>query len=95
MIDKLKGYNHLLILICIYLIRIIVFSPSFADSLIFIAALGYLAYDKYINQIKAVKINDDIIERLTRVEEVTTETRSSMNAIKMSGSMGAGGVRFK
>jgi hypothetical protein len=95
MIAKLKEFDFLLILICIYLVRIVILRPSFADSLIFIAALGYLAYNKYINQIKAVKINEDIVERLTRVEEVTTETRSSMNAIKMSGSMGAGGVRFK
>lgn len=95
MIDKLKGFNYPLILICVYLTRIIIFHPSFADSLIFIAALAYLGYEKYINQVKAVKINNDIIDRLTKVEEVTTETRSSMNAIKMSGSMGAGGVRFK
>ena len=95
MFEKLKRCDHLLILICIYLTRIIIFHPSYADSIIFIAALAYLGYDKYINQIKAVKINEDIAERLTRMEEITTETRSSMNAIKMSNSMGAGGVRFK
>jgi len=95
MIEQFKGYNHLLILICIYLTRIIIFHPSFADSLIFIAALAYLSYDKYVNQIKAVKLNEDILEKISRMEEVVTETRSSMNAIKMSGSMGAGGVRFK
>ncbi|MFZ4411497.1 MAG: hypothetical protein ACOYOV_00340 [Bacteroidales bacterium] len=95
MIEKLKSYDYLLILICIYLARIIIFHPSFADSLIFVAALGYLSYSKYINQVKAVKINEDMLEKINKMEEIVTETRSSMNAIKMSGSMGAGGVRFK
>ena len=94
MFEKFKVFDHLFILICLYLAKIIIFSPSFADAGIFISALGYISYCKYLNQVKAIKINDDILTRLSNMEEITTETRSSMNAIKMSGSMG-GGVRFK
>jgi hypothetical protein len=63
----MKNYDFVLILVCLFVLRIILLSGSYPDSICLAAILLYRLADKYLKQ---KKISDSLEEQVKKNEEL-------------------------
>ena len=81
----MKNYDFILILVCLFVLRIILLSGSYPDSICLVALLGYRLTDMYL---KNKKISSDLEEKVkanqslvnSQLQELANEVIKVRNA---------------
>ena len=63
----MKNYDYLLILVCLFVLRIILLSGSYPDAMCLTSLLLYRLSNKYLNQ---RKISDNLEDQVKKNEEL-------------------------
>ena len=82
----MKNLDYLFILICTYLGRIIIFGSNLPEALVFVACMSYILINKYLEYNKIEKYNEDVNEKINKLQEDLTRTHDSVSALKVGSS---------
>ena len=63
----MRNYDFLLILSCLFVVRIIAFSGSYADAICLLGLLSYLVAKEVL---KIKKVSNDVFDKLSKTEEL-------------------------
>ncbi len=72
----MKNINYLLILVCLFVLRFVVFSGGYPDALCLVALLGYFLAEKYIN----TKVVSDEMADIVQKNKENTERQMQLLA---------------
>jgi hypothetical protein len=65
---KMKSYDFVFILACLFVLRIVFFSASYADAMCLLSLLAFLVANEII---KVKKISSQVLEKVNKNEELT------------------------
>ena len=65
---KMKSYDFVFILVCLFVLRIVFFSASYADAMCLVSILAFLVSNEVI---KAKKISSQVLEKVNKNEDLT------------------------
>jgi hypothetical protein len=64
----MKNYDFVFILVCLFVLRIILFSASYADSICLLSILAYIASQEIL---KNKKLTSEVLVKVSKNEELT------------------------
>jgi hypothetical protein len=64
----MKSYDFVFILVCLFVLRIVFFSASYADAMCLVSILAFLVSNEVI---KAKKISSQVLEKVNKNEDLT------------------------
>lgn len=73
----MKIYDFVFILVCLFVLRIIMFSASYADAICLLSILAFLMANEVV---KVKKISSQVLEKVNKTEQLTNARITELNS---------------
>ena len=85
----IKHLSFTNVILCILLLRIIIFGASFGDALAFLGICATHSYLFYLNNKKEIPINQEVKEEISQMRQEHLELKSQLNSLKLGNVFGS------